>query len=266
MTPDEWDGLRLQSAGTGPGVLWIHGYTMRSDIWAPAWRELPGWTHIGVDLPWHGASRAARPDETLASLADSLVALASDRGVRHVVALSFGTIVAAEMAIRAPETLGSLVLSSPSLAGMSHGPAVEARYRELARLFAERGPGPPMTRLWMSSPPEIVAGVERRPEALGWVRPIIDRHPWRELADGGMRRFVEHPQRAADMASVPSRVAILVGERDLLAHRACARSIGSVVAQAEVVEVAGCGHLAPLEDPAGFAALARGVLEEPFTR
>ena len=261
MTLSESDGRRVQRAGNGPAVLWIHGYTMRSDIWAPSWRELPGWTHIGVDLPWHGESRPARPGEDLASLADTLAVLASELGVRHVVALSFGTIVAVEMALRHPDSFSSLVLSGPALAGMSHGPGVEARYRQLARLFAERGPGSHMTRLWMSSPPEIFAGVQRRPEALAWVEPIIARHSWDELSDGGMRRFVGSPQHAADLASVRSRIRILMGERDLLHSRACARSIGAAATNVAVLEVPGGGHLAPLEDPAGFAALARAGLE-----
>jgi pimeloyl-ACP methyl ester carboxylesterase len=35
--------LRFQEAGRGPAVLWIHGYTMDSSVWAELWERLPGW-------------------------------------------------------------------------------------------------------------------------------------------------------------------------------------------------------------------------------
>ena len=81
----DWDGLALTCTGTGDSVLWLHGYTMSAEVWAPLWHLLPGWRHLGLDLPWHGSSRDLRRDESLADLADSVVAYAAAAGVSHVV-------------------------------------------------------------------------------------------------------------------------------------------------------------------------------------
>ena len=134
MTSD-WDGLSVTEVGDGPGVLWLHGYTMRSDVWQPLWGKMPGWRHVGLDLPWHGASRGLRDGETLAMLADSVVAYTASASVSHVVALSFGTILATEMAVRHPDACDSWTLAAPSLAGMPHEPAVTRRYLDLYEMY-----------------------------------------------------------------------------------------------------------------------------------
>lgn len=255
-----WDGLAVMEIGDGPAVLWLHGYTMRSAVWQPLWQLLPGWRHIGLDLPWHGSSRSLRSDEDLAVLADVVVAQAAAASVAHVVALSFGTVLASEMAIRHPEAFDSWTVAAPSLAGMPHEPAVERRYRDLARLFLEHGAGPHMTQLWMTAPPAIFAGINDRPVARERMRAVVDQHEWRELQDGGMRHLVTRTQHAADLAVVQAPILVLIGERDLLTHRACARSIATAAPSVSVRVMPGCGHLAPLEDPGSAAVLLAGHL------
>ncbi|GAA4993805.1 alpha/beta fold hydrolase [Actinopolymorpha pittospori] len=255
MTASHWDGLSVTEVGAGPGVLWLHGYTMRAAVWQPLWDLLPGWRHVGIDLPWHGSSRSLRPEEDLGALADTVVSAAARTSIAHVVALSFGTVLAAEMAIRHPQAFESWTLAAPALAGMPHEPTVERRYVDLATLFARHGPGPHMTRLWMTSPPATFAGLDSRPDACPRVRALIEQHEWRELRDGGMRRLVDRPQRAGELAAVETPVLVVLGERDLFTHRACARSIAAAVPSATVRVMPGCGHLALLEDPGSAAAL-----------
>ena len=148
----DWDGLAVIERGTGPAVLYLHGYTMCAQAWEPLWAALPGWRHIGVDLPWHGRSRALRDDEDLAALADLLVSRARAAGVRHVVALSFGTVIAWAMATRYRSSFRSWTLSAPALAGMPHGHGVVDRYADLARMYALHGAGDHLTDLWMRCP------------------------------------------------------------------------------------------------------------------
>jgi pimeloyl-ACP methyl ester carboxylesterase len=255
VTRTDWDGLSLTEVGEGPGVLWLHGYTMRASVWEPLWRHLPGWRHLGIDLPWHGASRDLRPGEDLAMLADTVVTNAIAASVTHVVALSFGTVLATEMAVRHPDAFDSWALAAPALAGMPHEPAVEQRYRDLGALYAAEGAGTHMADLWMSVPPAIFAGVNDRPETQAWLRAVIDRHEWRELADADMRRLVTRTQGPVEFAAVRVPVHLVVGERELLTHRACARSIAAAAPAAVVHVMRGCGHLALLEEPAAAAAL-----------
>lgn len=265
MTDEGWDGLSVRSVGTGPTVLWLHGYTMRTEVWAPLWALLPGWRHLGLDLPWHGASRALRPEEDLAAVADTVVDHALDESVQHVVALSFGTVLAAEMAIRHPDAFDTVLLAGPALAGMPHEPAVAERYRDLARLHGTRGPGEHLTDLWMATPPNIFAGVNARPDVHAHVRGLIEQHPWHELDDDGMRALVTRDQHAHELAAIRGRLHVVVGEMDLLTHRACARSL-QLDAGADVHRVPGCGHLPLLEEPAVAAALVTDLLPASVRR
>jgi pimeloyl-ACP methyl ester carboxylesterase len=215
---------------------------------------MPGWRHIGLDLPWHGNSRDLLPGEDLSTLADTVVANAAAASVAHVVAMSFGTVLATEMAVRHPDAFDSLTLVAPSLAGMPHEYAVQQRYRDLAALYAAAGPGSHMTDLWMSVPPAIFAGVNARPETREWIRGLVDRHEWRELRSADMRQLIRRDQRPAELAAVTAPVHVVVGERELLTHRACARSIAAAVPTAVVHQIPGCGHLPLLEEPA-FTAI-----------
>jgi pimeloyl-ACP methyl ester carboxylesterase len=255
-----WDGLAVTEQGAGPAVLWLHGYTMRAEVWRAVWRQLPGWRHVGLDLPWHGRSRPLRPGEDLAGLADTVVAGARAAGVRHLAALSLGTVLATEMAVRHSDAFLSLTLSAPALAGMPHEPAVARRYADLAALYRRSGAGPHMTALWMSYPPAIFAGVAARPAVDAGLRAVVDRHRWRELPEGGMQRLLERPQRAGDLARVAASVLVLVGDGDLLFHRACARSIVAATPSASLRVLPGTGHLAPLEEPAAAAAVIEAHL------
>jgi pimeloyl-ACP methyl ester carboxylesterase len=259
-----WDGLAVSATGTGPSVLWLHGYTMRSEVWEPLWALLPGWRHLGLDLPWHGSSRDLRDGEDLAALADTVVAHARVHGVEYVVALSFGTVLASEMAIRHPDAGACWLLAAPALAGMPHEPPVAQRYRDLATAYADRGPGPHLTELWMSTPPAIFAGVNARPRVRERVRALVDRHQWRELAGEGMRPLVSRTQRPAELAAIGGELHVAVGQLDLLTHRACARSL-ELEAGARVHRMPDCGHLPLLEDVVGAATLVEGVLR-PLVR
>jgi pimeloyl-ACP methyl ester carboxylesterase len=244
-----WDGLSVTEVGDGPGVLWLHGYTMRSDVWRPLWEKMPGWRHVGLDLPWHGASRGLRDGETLAMLADSVVAYAASASVSHVVALSFGTVLATEMAVRHPDACDSWTLAAPALAGMPHEPAVTRRYLDLYQMYRTSGAGPHMTQLWMASPPAIFAGINDRPNARERMRQVVDQHKWHELASDGMRQLVTRTQAPDELAAVRAPIAVIVGDRDLLTHSACARSIASSNQNVSMVVMPGCGHLPLLEEP-----------------
>jgi pimeloyl-ACP methyl ester carboxylesterase len=250
-----WDGMSVIEVGDGPGVLWLHGYTMCSDVWQPVWEKLPGWRHIGLDLPWHGASRGLRDGETLAMLADSVLAYVASASVAHVVALSFGTILAIEMAARHPDACDSWTLAAPSLAGMPHEPAVTRRYLDLYIMYRTDGAGPHMTQLWMASPPAIFAAINDRPDARERMRHVIDKHQWHELASDGMRQLVTRRQVPGDLGAVRAPISVIVGDEDLLTHKACARSLASSNPNVSMVVMQGCGHLPLLEEPDSAASL-----------
>src|SRR5258707_987948 len=152
--------LAFRGEGAGPAVLWIHGYTMDASVWSELWSLLPGWRHVGVELPGHGQSPPLRPGTTLAGVAAQVAEVAAATGARRVVALSFGSCVALQLASNWPELVSHLVVGAPTIAGAPAEPGTDQRYRELAvmrRLAPSPGggalAGEVLTDLWMQLPP-----------------------------------------------------------------------------------------------------------------
>jgi pimeloyl-ACP methyl ester carboxylesterase len=258
---DPETGLALRWHGSaGPAVLWVHGYTMDSSVWEPLWSRLPGWRHLGVDLPGHGRSRPPAPTERMDALGAQVAGLCTRYGARHLVGMSFGSTVAVQAAITARHRLASLVLAAPAVAGAPTDPAAEIRYGQLAELYARYGPGPHLTALWMASPPDIFRGAQAHPELWESLRALIDRHTWWELGNGAMRSLADHAQPPAALARIAAGTLVLLGDADMPAFRCSAALVDRWVPHSRVLEVADAGHLCLLERPEVTAPVLDGHL------
>ena len=249
MSPD----LRTRETGHGPAVLWIHGYTMDSSLWAGLWDRLPGFRHIGVDLPGHGESGPLPAGLTLPALAARLAGLAASAGARRVVALSFGTIVGLQLAMDAPDLVRHLVVGAPTISGRPAEPGIAERYRQLGLLRRLTGPGEHLADLWMSSPPDIFRGTERHPRLRAQIRSVVARHDWAELVNGRMRPLTEHVQDVSALGRITADVLVVIGDEDMLTHHGHARTLCSAVPRCRSVALPAAGHLCLLERPADVA-------------
>ena len=253
--------LALREApGAGAPVLWIHGYTLDSSIWRRLWDLLPGWRHLGVDLPGHGASPPLAPGETLATLAERIAVLALARGVRHVVGLSFGGMVALQVVAQRPAAFASLALGAPALGGGAQDRHAQARNLELMRLYRERGAGPWLGELWMRWPPDIFKGAARHPELWRELAGAVGRHAWAELADSAMQGLTNHPQPQRALRAIRAATLVLIGDEDMDAFKRSAELIRRAVPGCRRLYLPGAGHLCLLEAPDAAAKL----LEEHF--
>jgi pimeloyl-ACP methyl ester carboxylesterase len=249
------DGLSALVTGAGPQtVLWIHGYTFDASVWQPVWAELPGWRHVALDLPGHGRSREIRSAESLTELASTFVEIASGLQARHLVGLSFGGYLALQMAIDHPAAFDTVVLSSPAIGGMPSDAASRARQQELFALHRERGAGPWMTELWMTWPPDIFRGAAQHPQLWAALRAVVDRHSWRELADGRHARLVAPASQLSALRAIRARTLVLVGEEDIGSFQRAAELARVRIPSCEVEYVGDAGHLALLELPNALGA------------
>jgi pimeloyl-ACP methyl ester carboxylesterase len=257
-------GLAARVRGEGESVLWVHGYTLDGGIWDELWDLLPGWRHVGIDLPGHGASDPVAPGEDLPALARRLAALAAAEGVRHVVAISFGGMIGLQLALEM-EGLQTLVLGSPGIGGGPRDPAAQTRNLELARLYRTRGVGPWLAELWMTSPPDIFRGAEGHPELWRRLRETVERHRWDELGSDVMRGISDHPQPLASFRRIRARTAVFVGEEDMPTFKRCAELLRQAIPGCERIRVPGAGHLALLEEPRRLApAVAAALRGQPI--
>jgi pimeloyl-ACP methyl ester carboxylesterase len=233
--------------GPGSKVLWIHGYTLDATSWSDMWRRLPGWHHIGLELPGHGGSAPIAPGDDLRKLGRTVAELCRAQEIRHLVALSFGTLTAIQAALEDPGWLRSLTLGAPSIAGGPADPEVGVTYTRLQQQYREIGPGEVMKETWMA----CIAwkGVEKHPELRARLGRLVERHRWTELGDWAILRLLQPSQRVEDLSAIETPVLILIGELDLPAIHACTEVLVRELPRVERVTLPGIGHLCMLEAP-----------------
>ncbi|MFJ8627655.1 alpha/beta fold hydrolase [Kitasatospora sp. NPDC093550] len=241
--------------GDGPAVLWLHGYTMDSTTWQPLWDRLPGWTHIGVDLPGHGGSAPLPPGLTLTALAGQLAEIAEETGARRLVGLSFGSLSAIQLAVQEPALLDRLVLAAPTLAGTPNEDSARVRYRQLSMLYRFAGPGEQLADLWMQSPPDIFTGTERHPALRAALRSVVARHSWAELGNRAMDTLTAHRHTADDLRGITARTLVLLGDEDMPAFTRNAELLRDTVPDCRLSLLEETGHLPLLERPEECAPL-----------
>ena len=253
--------LPLHTRGErGPVMMWVHGYTLDGTIWSALWDLLPGYRHVAVDLPGHGAA----PDAGgIDASADALVGAIRSTGARAVVGLSYGGMLALEAAIRAPDAVGRLVLGSPAVGGGPTDEEARTCHLELLRLARERGIGPWLAERWTAVPPRIFAGARRRPALFAMLKSVVDRHRWTELLDAGGNGVHELAQPADRLAAVRARTTVLIGEDDMDAFKRCGEMIRRSVGSCERRYVGGAGHLTLIEEPERCAETIAQALAAP---
>lgn len=148
------DGLKLHylTAGHGPAVILLHGYTQTSRMWRPIMPLLAEkFTVIAPDLPGIGDSDIPKNGLDMKSAAISIHALAKSLGVEkaRVVGHDIGLMVAYAYAAQFPAETEKLVLMDAFLPGVA---GWEAVYNNPA-IWHFRFNGP--------TPEELVRGRER---------------------------------------------------------------------------------------------------------
>ncbi len=209
--------------------------------------------HVGVDLPGHGRS----PDRALdrASLAGVLADIAAHDDLRHIVALSFGTIVALELAARALDRFESVTLGAATFAGAPLDADAQTLHLELQRLAHAGEPPSVLAARWLRSPPEIFTGARRQPALFSELAAVVRAHRWTELASGGNQLTAGDQRRLLRRIRAPTLV--IVGDNDMATFRRSAKLVTDLVADARRVHLPEVGHLCLLEAPDVCAKLVR---------
>jgi pimeloyl-ACP methyl ester carboxylesterase len=260
------DGIFARvSPGAAEKVLWIHGYTMDSSTWMEVWNLLPEFFHYGIDLPGHGRSEPPEDNASLAGLGEKLGAAAIERGIKHVVGISMGSMVALQVVLAFPNWFETMTLGAPAVAGGPTDPGAEKRYRELIEIHRVLGRGEWMTTSWMQSEPGIFAHAQ--PALFEQLRQVIDQHRWSELEHGnpGIQRFAAVAQPLDSLRSASTRLLIVIGEHEFPAFRVTAETIVKVRPDARLVKLAGRGHLCILQAPEASAQLIGRHIKGPPT-
>lgn len=258
----------LESGPEGaPRALFAHCSLAYSGLWKGVMSRLaPRWRCVSLDMPGHGVS--ARGDEALSlqlQAAAYVIGAAEETGGGpvHLVGLSLGGAVMGRVAAARPDLARSLTLIEPVYFHLlteegrgedeenarAMAPVYEAcaegRFHDGARAFMEAWGQP--------------GQFDRMPEA---ARNSIARSLSFLAADFNMVSGWPEGQITREaLAAIAAPVLLMQGERTQGSAKAILDALQRLVPAARREEIAGAGHLSPVDDPEAVAARLAAFFE-----
>ncbi len=239
----ERDGARLRwrLAGTGPALVLLHGWALDLEYWETvATRLMSHFTVLRFDRSGFGLS--AGPADIHRNV-DDLAALLQAAGIGRAVliGMSQGARLAIHFALRYPDrTRGLLLDGAPALEAESELPLAAYRHE-----LESAGPAAMQAQVLRHPLMQLATG-DAAAHAL--LAGIVARYRGNDLQQPIARR------RAPELGAIASPVLILNGQLDSPARLAAGRGLQAAIPGAQRVELRNAGHLAALDDPAGYAA------------
>jgi len=240
--------LAVDVRGSGPAILFVHGYPLDHSIWAPQLEALEGWQRIAPDLRGMGASDAPDLGYSMATYADDLAALLDALGVERAVlcALSMGGYVTFEFLRRWRSRAAGVILVDTR--AEADGPEARRARDAAAAQAREKG----AAAIAEAMLPRMLGATTRRehPELVQRVRTLMAGTPVAGIigALGAMRDRPDSTPLLPTLAELPALV--VVGEEDELTPPAGAAALAAALPRARLVTIPHAGHLPTLEHPA----------------
>ena len=256
----EVDGVKLHylTAGHGPAVILLHGYTQTSRMWRPIIPLLAGkFTVIAPDLPGIGDSGIPADGLDMKTAAIRIHALAKSLGIdkARVVGHDIGLMVAYAYAAQFPSEVEKLVVMDAFLPGVAgwedvynnpgiwhfrfNGPTPEALVRGRERTYFEH-----YWNDFAADKAHSLSEADRVAYAAAYARPGRMRAGW--------AYFVSFPQAAKDFAEL-SRTKLTMPVLAIGGEKANGALLGQqmkiVASDAEMVVLKDTGHWVLEERP-----------------
>jgi 3-oxoadipate enol-lactonase len=250
--------VRLPSddEGRGPALILVHAGVGDRTMWREHLEPLAaaGYRVIALDLPGFGeAPPPTDEDAPWADVLETMDVLGVDRAA--LVGNSFGGAVALRVAAVAPERVSALALIS------APPPDLEIPSDELRAAWdAEREA---LERVDIEAAVQAVVDAWTLPDAPAELRErVADMQRRALLAQTSAPEVPEaaEPLDQTKLAEITAPALIAAGERDMSDFRDGARRMADALPNAHHAEIAGAGHLAPLETPEKFRELLLGLL------
>lgn len=251
--------LDYLDAGSGPPMLFVHGFPLDRSIWIGQLAALKGCCRvIAPDLRGFGQSPILEPDtpdqslageprHTMAMFADDLAALLDAIGVQEPVVLcglSMGGYVGWQFALRHRTRLKALICCDTKAAADT-AQGLAGRTKALEGTLAQGVE-------WIADemlPKLFGAATKReRPELIAAVRETIVRNRPAGVC-AAIRGLAARPDVTPDLCNLDVPALVVCGEDDVISPPTEMQAIAAAMPKAEYLLVRGAGHLAPLEQP-----------------
>jgi pimeloyl-ACP methyl ester carboxylesterase len=241
------DGFRTyyEEHGSGEAVILIHGLGASSRMWQKVVGPLAERVRVIMyDLRGLGQSTTPPPPYTLSSLVADLHGLVEGLALERftIVGHSLGGAVAFGYGIEHPNRPSGLVcVSAPSVTAVEQKPTLvamaETAQREgmqaVSELHARNGL------------PEGFA--EAQPEDTALYKSILSSGD--PVAYSELCGVIERLDIEAELGRIQVPVLLIEGELDRVVSAERVRATAALIPGSEYVELAGCGHIVPLERP-----------------
>jgi pimeloyl-ACP methyl ester carboxylesterase len=250
--------LAYEEAGSGPALLFVHGFPHDRRLWSAQLAGLARHARcLAPDLRGFGRSTVREPytiDRHADDLADFLRALGISRAV--VCGLSMGGYVAFAMLRRHRVLVRALVLADTR--ATADTPAARDDRQQLVSLVERDGMGALAARQLERSVGTTTR--DRRPEVVDAVRRMMESVP-AEGAIGALRAMAARPDATPLLASIVAPTLVIGGTEDEFTPPHELRALAASIPGSRLALLEGCGHVCPMERPEAFNDVVAGFLE-----
>ena len=251
--------LSFTDVGTGPVLLLVHGFPLDHSMWQPQLESLSDtYRIIAPDLRGFGASGGATETITMEQFADDMAALLDALGINEPITfcgLSMGGYVAWQFWRRHAARLSRLILCDTRAIADSE---------EVARgraMMAERVLSEGSSIVAEAMLPKLFAEATARDDSNtveATHRVMAATAP--AAVAGALRGMALRPDMTKELPNIDVPTLVICGEHDVISPPDEMRSIADKLPNATFVEIAGSGHMSPLEAPATVNAAIRDFL------
>lgn len=248
--------VRVAQFGDGPPLLLLNGIGGNLDMWEPVIRRIPDRRTIAFDMPGTGGSPPLRRPVRMQGYAALVVRLLDELGIERadVLGYSWGGALAQELAHRAPDRVGAMVLgaTTPGVGGQPPAPWVMAAMATPARYYSRTYLRVLSPMIFGSAPDDAAdsshgrARLRKPPSLVGYSQQLYAISGW---SSRPYLRTIPHP------------VLVLAARRDPLIPSRNGRILAREIPDARLHEVDG-GHLFLLERADEGCAVIRAFLAE----
>jgi len=251
--------LNYVERGSGPVLLLVHGFPLDHTMWKYQLDTLAESARlIAPDLRGFGHSGVTEGTVSMEQYARDLAALLDALKVDEPIilcGLSMGGYIAWQFWRKHAKRIAKLILcDTKAVADAAEAAATRLKTAERVKQTGTEA----LTELMMGK--LFAPGTsQERPADVEAMRQVILRTPPRGAA-AALRGMAQRPDSTSLLRSINVPTQVIVGQHDVISPPDEMRGIAEAIPDARFVEIAGAGHMAPLEKPDDVNAVIRAFL------
>lgn len=234
---------------TKPTMVFVHGVLNDHSVWIlqSRWFANHGWNVLAVDLPGHCRSAGA-PPASVEDAARFVIALLDTAGVKKaaLVGHSFGSLIALEVASRAPERVSHLAMVGTAYPMVVSPALLDGALNDPQRAIAMVNT---FSHSMMAPPPSSLGpGTWLHGSSRALMRRVLASNRDANVFHIGFKACNDYANGEVAIAAVACPVLFLLGEADQMTPPRAARALAAKAKGAKVVTVQ-AGHSLMSEAP-----------------